>query len=257
MSVALSVNLNRVALLRNSRHSVLPSLEQAAHTVIAAGADGITVHPRPDERHIKRSDVVLLRDLIDVAERRVEFNIEGYPDDRFLSLVEKMRPDQCTLVPDAPDQFTSDHGWDVHRQAAVLQPALDRLHAAGIRVSAFLDPVPQQVAAAADLGVDRVELYTEHYAKSWGTAASEQAYAEHEAAAAAARDAGIGINAGHDLNLKNLPHYAKLPGLLECSIGHALISDAVFVGLSESVQRYRLAIAGEQPNCSWYPGEPA
>jgi pyridoxine 5-phosphate synthase len=251
----LSVNLNRVALLRNSRRVALPSLEHAARIVIAAGTDGITVHPRPDERHITRDDVALLRKVIDSAERRVEFNIEGYPDEPLLRLVEAMQPDQCTLVPDAPDQLTSDHGWDVVRQADVLVPALKRLQGAGIRVSAFLDPDPEQVTAAAKLGVDRIELYTEHYAKSWGTPALSQAFAQHETAAAAALSAGIGVNAGHDLNLKNLPHFSQLPGLLECSIGHALISDAVFIGLAESVGRYRQAINGECPECDWYPQE--
>lgn len=253
MSVALSINLNRVALLRNSRHHGLcPSVAAAAKTVIDAGADGITVHPRPDERHITAKDVHAIADIVQSSADSIEFNIEGYPDQRLMDLVAAVRPDQCTLVPDAPDQATSDHGWQIRRQQDELSESLATLRELGVRSSLFIDPDPAQVVAAAEIGADRVELYTESYAMAYGTDDFNRVWSGFKACANQANAIGLALNAGHDLNLKNLPHFSALEGLVECSIGHAVVCDSVFVGLSQSVSLYKQAIRGEAVSCPWY-----
>ena len=246
--VNLSVNLNKVALLRNQRDVGYPSVVGMGRLVVAAGAHGLTVHPRPDERHIRRSDVFELKALIrDELDPGIEFNIEGYPGEDFLSLIEAVRPDQVTLVPDAPDQRTSDHGWDPQADAARLSQVIPRLKATGARVSLFMDPEPGLMAAAATSGADRVELYTGPYAFAWGTSEGETLLARYAEAAAAAQAAGLGINAGHDLNLENLPAFvAAVPGLAEVSIGHAITADALKLGFPAAVEVYLQAIRRPQ-----------
>lgn len=230
----LSVNLNKIALLRNQRDLNYPSVLLAAETCIAAGAQGITVHPRPDERHIRRSDVrELARNL------PVEFNIEGNPFPEFMDLVLEVKPDQCTLVPDDPAQSTSDHGWDLNRDGDRLTPIIGRLKDAGIRVSLFMDPVPEAIPGAKAIGADRVELYTEPYARAFTDGQSEDSLQLYKESAIAAGDAGLGINAGHDLNLENLGQFlSTVPNVLEVSIGHALIADALWMGLETAVKKY-------------------
>jgi len=235
----LSVNLNKVALLRNQRDLDLPSVLRAAEVCVAAGADGITVHPRPDERHIRRSDVrELARGL------SVELNIEGNPFPEFLELARELRPTQCTLVPDDPDQRTSDHGWVLVRRGASTQeakrlgPILSELSSLGIRTSLFMDPDREQIDAAAALGADRIELYTEPYASAFGGPEQDAVLESYRQAAAHATLRGLGINAGHDLNLLNLPAFLTVPGVLEVSIGHALTADALFMGLDAAVRAY-------------------
>jgi pyridoxine 5-phosphate synthase len=238
MTTALSVNLNKVALLRNQRDLTYPSVVGAATICIDAGADGITVHPRPDERHIRRSDV---REL--AAMLTVEFNVEGYPEPDFLELVDEVAPAQCTLVPDSPGQRTSDHGWDVDKDAALLAAVIDRLKAKGIRVALFMDHDASAMAKVAALGADRVELYTEPYAQAFGTGEQDAMLQRYIDAAQAALDAGLAINAGHDLTLANLPRFASaVPALAEVSIGHALIADALVDGLDATVRKYKSAL---------------
>ena len=245
----LSINLNKVALLRNQRDIGYPSVIDAARTVIEAGAHGITVHPRPDERHIRRSDVTELAAFL--AERRdsgrywadIEYNIEGYPDERWISLVEEMRPIQATLVPDSPDQRTSDHGWDLPADADRLRPIVARLKAAGCRVALFMDAEPKSMAAAREVGADRIELYTGPYGEAFGGPDGEAEYRKLVAAGEAAHAAGLGVNAGHDLNLENLPKLrAGLPCLEEVSIGHAITADALFIGFAAAVRAYNAAL---------------
>ncbi|HXF47315.1 MAG TPA: pyridoxine 5'-phosphate synthase [Burkholderiaceae bacterium] len=235
---ALSVNLNKVALLRNTRTIGIPSVTRMAEIALAAGADGITVHPRPDGRHVRAPDVAALAELL----RRwpaAEFNIEGNPFHQLMEYVHQVRPHQCTFVPDETGAFTSDHGWDPDRDAARLRPLIDEAKRLGVRVSLFMDPVPEAMAAAARLGADRVELYTEPYARAFGTHEQEAVLARYRAAAAAALAAGLGVNAGHDLNLANLaPFLRAVPGVSEVSIGHALIADALEFGLAETVRKY-------------------
>lgn len=239
MTTKLSVNLNKVALLRNQRDVGYPSVIDAARTCIGAGADGITVHPRPDERHIRRSDVRELAPILDV-----EFNIEGNPEPDFLALVHEVRPAQCTLVPDSPEQRTSDHGWDVVRDADKLRAVIAGLKDDGIRVSLFMDPQPEHMASVARLGADRVELYTEAYARAHGSADEARVLQTYVETAKAAIDAGLGINAGHDLTVENLPGFiAAVPNVLEVSIGHALIADALWYGLAPTVKAYKAALA--------------
>lgn len=238
MPTALSVNLNKVALLRNQRDLTYPSVTRAARTCIEAGADGITVHPRPDERHIRRSDVYDLADMLEV-----EFNIEGNPTSDFMSLVESVRPAQCTLVPDSPEQRTSDHGWDVQSDAERLKPVVAQLKRLNIRVSLFMDPDPQAMEAVAALGADRVELYTEPYANAFGTDDHEATLDSYVKTAEAAQQVGLTVNAGHDLTAANLPPFvAAVPGVKEVSIGHALIADALWDGLAATVRRYKAAL---------------
>lgn len=229
----LSVNINKVALLRNSRGGHLPDLLQVARDCESFGAQGITVHPRPDQRHIRYDDVPALARLV-----QTEFNIEGNPTPEFLSLVTANRPHQCTLVPDTPQQLTSDSGWDTLRQQDLLRDVVDELHAHGIRVSVFVDADPAMVAGAKACGADRVELYTGPYAKDYG-ADRERAVAPFVEAALEARRIGIGLNAGHDLNRENLRFFReRCADLLEVSIGHALICDALYFGLSNTVKMY-------------------
>lgn len=241
----LSVNLNKVALLRNQRDLGIPSVIRAAEIAVAAGAQGITAHPRPDERHIRRSDVLELADVLSV-----EFNIEGNPFPEFLELVQKVCPTQATLVPDSPEQATSDHGFRLVEagaptgEASRLAPIVRELRALGIRVSVFMDPDIEQIEAAAQLGVDRVELYTEPWARAYGTADQEASFATYRAAAARAAELGLGVNAGHDLNLDNLAAFLRIPGILEVSIGHALIADAIEMGLSAAVRAYVEILSG-------------
>jgi pyridoxine 5-phosphate synthase len=240
--IRLSVNVNKVATLRNARGGELPSVLRAARAAIDAGCHGITVHPRPDERHIRRRDVLELAPLL--ADRGVELNIEGYPSAEWLELVHRVRPTQATLVPDPPDVLTSNAGWDLRAEPAGLRDRLATLGDAGIRTSLFVEPDPDTVHAAAALGADRVELYTEAYARAFSTDRRAEVYARYRRAAEAAREAGLGLNAGHDLNLENLPFLARnLPGLAEVSIGHALIADALYMGLEAAVRAYLSALS--------------
>lgn len=230
----LSVNINKVATLRNARGENLPDVEKFAEDCQRFGAQGITVHPRPDERHIRRSDVFKLRPIV-----TTEFNIEGYPSEEFINLVMQTLPEQVTLVPDAPDALTSSAGWDVEANASMLRDIVKKFRDAGIRTSIFVAPDPVQIRAAADVGADRVELYTKPYADMF-VKDPAAAVAPFTVAAKAAREAGIGINAGHDLNLENLRYFAQnVPFLDEVSIGHALICDALYLGIAETIRQYR------------------
>jgi pyridoxine 5-phosphate synthase len=230
----LSVNLNRIALLRNSRPLTMPSVTKAAQVCIDAGAHGITVHPRPDERHIRKTDVYELKEVIE----GVEYNIEGNPFPEFMDLVRDVVPDQCTLVPDDPDQSTSDHGWDLKQDGGRLKPIIAELKDLGIRVSLFMDPEPEDMHLAKELGADRVELYTESYASAFTDGNVGFVFRQFSDSTRAAQDAGVGVNAGHDLNLDNLGEFVTIPGILEVSIGHALIADTVFMGLENTVKAY-------------------
>jgi pyridoxine 5-phosphate synthase len=236
--VRLSVNLNKVATVRNARGGATPDIVRAARAAIAAGCHGITVHPRPDERHIRRRDVYDLAAAINV-----ELNVEGYPSPEFLDLVCAVRPTQCTLVPDPPDVLTSNAGWAFDTDLDWLRPVLERLRAHGVRTSLFAEPVPAHMPRARVLGADRIELYTESYARTFGTPDGPAVFAQYRATAVAAVEAGLGVNAGHDLDLRNLPQMARnLPGLLEVSIGHALVSDALFMGFDAAVRAYLTAL---------------
>lgn len=229
----LSVNVNKVALLRNSRGGNLPDLIQVAQDCEAFGAEGITVHPRPDQRHIRYDDIPRLKDIV-----TTEFNIEGNPTNRFIELVLANKPHQVTLVPDAPSALTSDSGWDTLTHADFLKDVIARFKEAGIRVSLFLNPEEKFVEGAKAVGADRIELYTGPYAKQFGKCPTA-AVAPHSKCAALAVELGLGVNAGHDLNLENLRFYKEnVPGLLEVSIGHALICDALYYGLSNTIQMY-------------------
>ncbi|MEG0821400.1 MAG: pyridoxine 5'-phosphate synthase [Burkholderiaceae bacterium] len=238
MTTELSVNLNKVALLRNSRTLGIPNLAKLGQIALEAGAAGLTVHPRPDERHIRPGDVTALARLL-TAWPSCEFNIEGNPFHGLLDHVEAVRPAQATFVPDESSAFTSDHGWDLVRDGEAIRPLIARAKAAGARVSLFMDPEPSAMALARELGADRVELYTEPYARAFGTADQAASLAQYRAAAQAALAVGLGVNAGHDLNLDNLgPFLAEVPGVAEVSIGHALIADALEFGLADTVGRY-------------------
>ena len=244
---ALSVNVNKVALLRNTRHLGIPSVVRAAELCLQAGAQGITVHPRPDERHIRRQDVFELAALMRAWTDR-EYNIEGNPSQNLMDFIRElagqgMRPQQVTFVPDSEDQFTSDHGWSFPQDAERLAPLIAECKQLGVRVSLFMDPLPEQMAAARAIGADRVELYTEPYAAAWGTAQQAEQLARYAEAAQAALDAGLGVNAGHDLNRDNLAAFVReVPGVLEVSIGHALIADALELGYAATVQAYQACI---------------
>lgn len=234
MTTKLSVNINKLATLRNARGHNRPDVLQAARDIERFGADGITVHPRPDERHIRYQDVRNLASIV-----RTEFNVEGNPTPDFLALVRQVRPTQVTLVPDAPDAITSNAGWDTVRHQAYLIDVVAELKAAGCRVSIFLDAELTLVDAAAATGTDRIELYTEAYARRYPTD-REAAVAPYRAAAAHAAQLGLGVNAGHDLDLENLAFFnQQLPALAEVSIGHALVCDALYLGLENTVQLYK------------------
>ncbi len=241
--IKLSVNLNKIAVIRNSRGGEVPSVTQAARTCIAAGCHGITVHPRPDARHITRRDVLELSALLTHEYKRIEFNIEGFPGPEFLDLVCEVKPKQCTLVPDPPEVLTSNAGWQLDSSAEWLVPILARLGRSGIRTSLFIEPNIKSVDAAKALGADRVELYTGPYAKAFPTTFSDHILHVHHEAARHARAIDLGVNAGHDLNLDNLPGYVEaVKGLQEVSIGHALISDALYLGLARAVKEYLKAL---------------
>ena len=237
MTPNLSVNINKIATLRNARGENNPDLLKVAVDCQNFGADGITVHPRPDERHIRRADVTALRPIV-----RNEFNIEGYPSPEFMKLVLAVKPQQVTLVPDAPDAITSSAGWEVEANFDFLTSVIETLKEAGIRASVFVGTDPHQIALAAKAGADRVELYTKPYADMYA-ADPEYAVEPYVAAARAAHAAGLGVNAGHDLNLVNLAFFAdRMPWLDEVSIGHALICDAIYLGLAETIKRYKACL---------------
>lgn len=230
----LSVNINKVATLRNARGENVPNVQRFATDCESFGAQGITVHPRPDERHIRYADVFSLRPLV-----KTEFNIEGYPSPEFIDLVLKVRPEQVTLVPDAPGDLTSHGGWDVTANMEFLSSLIDRFRDAGIRTSIFVETDIENIKAAARAGADRIELYTKPYADAYETN-REAAIEPFIEASRAAHKAGLGVNAGHDLNLQNLAYFhAKLPYLDEVSIGHAIIADALYLGIEETIKRYR------------------
>lgn len=234
----LSVNINKVATLRNARGENNPDVVRFAIDCERFGAQGITVHPRPDERHIRRSDVRALAPIV-----TTEFNIEGYPSEDFMRLIEEVKPTQVTLVPDAPDALTSSAGWDVIRRHETLRPIVDRLKRAGARVSVFIDADPAQVRMAKEIGADRVELYTKDYADNYA-ADREKAIIPFVAASEEAARIGIGLNAGHDLSLENLEYFHKrLPKLDEVSIGHAIICDSLYMGIEEVIKRYLACLA--------------
>ena len=235
----LSVNINKIATLRNSRGGDNPNLVQVAKDCERFGVQGITVHPRPDERHIRYQDVQDLSKIL-----TTEFNIEGNPkEDKFVALVLAVKPAQVTLVPDTLGQLTSDHGWDTITEQAYLKNVIAKFKSAGIRVSIFVDPDEKMVKAAATTGTDRIELYTEMYAKQFATGNKEAAIAPYITAAALANQLGMGINAGHDLDRFNLPYLIQqIPSIDEVSIGHALISDALYLGLENTIQLYKRAL---------------
>lgn len=246
MSIALSVNLNKIALIRNSREGNFPDVNEFGRTCLEAGAQGLTVHPRPDQRHIRASDVP---DLAAVTKTYsgAEYNIEGnpfasgqgsYPG--LLTLVEASRPDQCTLVPDSDSQLTSDHGFDLTQSADKLAPVIEQLHSWGVRVSLFMDPDLDQITLASQVGADRIELYTGPYAWAYANTPPEarRLFQAHSDAAEHAASLGLGVNAGHDLNLENLQEFRHLPHLSEVSIGHALTVDALKMGFTEAVKAY-------------------
>ena len=248
MGIALSVNLNKIALIRNSREGNYPDLIEHARACVSHGANGITVHPRPDQRHVRPGDVLQLAELLKPLPE-IEFNVEGnpfaaqrgdYPG--LTSLAEAALPDQCTLVPDTDHQLTSDHGFDLTQTADKLLPVIEKLKSLKIRVSLFMDPIPEQIELAKQLGADRIELYTGPYAAAWNSSdpkTLENLYQQHRQAALLASELGLGVNAGHDLNLDNLPRFSTIPGLKEVSIGHALIVDAITLGLAEAVKAYK------------------
>jgi len=235
MKTKLSVNLNKVALLRNTRDVGMPSVTEAAKWCIEAGAHGITVHPRPDERHITRQDVYDIAEVID----DVEFNIEGNPFPDYIDLVTDLHPTQCTLVPDSPEQRTSDHGWNLKEDGEHLAPIIDQLKIDGMRVSLFLDPDVEQVQIAKDIGADRIELYTEAYARAYTEGIADSVMDSYVAAADLAYSVGLDINAGHDLNLDNRHFFLEaIPHVSEVSIGHALISDSILMGIHKAIESY-------------------
>ncbi len=244
--VKLSVNVNKVATLRNARGGREPNLIEAVEVCIAAGAPGITVHPRADRRHITPADVRAIAQTLGGRPRAIEYNIEGDPRPELIALVEAVRPDQCTLVPVAPGEVTSQAGWRRGPEADGLPETILRLHAAGVRVSLFVDALPDPIRWAKSVGADRVELYTEPFARAFerGPDAGRQSFAVYAEAATLAHTLGLGVNAGHDLDLTNLAMFHDLPFLDEVSIGHAIVSRALFAGLSTVVQEYLRVLAG-------------
>lgn len=243
MPCKLSVNVNAIAYLRNRRDLPWPSVVELSRAALEAGAAGITVHPRPDERHIRRGDVTGINRLLRKHYPGREFNIEGYPDERFLTLVEAERPEQVTLVPDDPSQGTSDHGWNIEANRALLTGIIERLHKGGMRVSLFVDAEPSQPALAKSVGADRVEIYTGPYGGAFAPQDVAREFNKVVATGKAAEASGLGLNAGHDLTRGNLPAIIKaLPNLLEVSIGHAITADALMFGMAETVRKFRAAI---------------
>lgn len=229
----LSVNINKFATLRNARGGNNPDVIKAAMDCERFGAEGITVHPRPDERHIRYADVIRLKEVV-----KTEFNIEGYPDDRYLKMISDVKPQQATLVPDAPDAITSNAGWDTLKHQNFLKEIVATIKSAGVRVSVFVDPVPKLVEGAAATGADRIELYTEPYAREYKVS-REVAVKPYIESARVARSLGLGVNAGHDLDLENLSFLKRsIPTLDEVSIGHALVCDAIYLGLENTIQLY-------------------
>jgi pyridoxine 5-phosphate synthase len=241
----LSVNLNKIALLRNSRHTGVPDLLKFARIAHEAGADGITVHPRPDERHIRRSDAPAIARLMQPWRPACELNIEGYPDDRLMEIVREVRPEQCTLVPDPPGAFTSEEGWKLdNRDAPIVNKAVAELKRLGCRVILFVDPDPSVIDRVPGSGADGIEIYTGTYAAAFRAGASARELKACADTAARARERGLVVNAGHDLNLDNLPGLvAAMPFLAEASIGHELTADALEIGFAAAVQAYRAALA--------------
>lgn len=236
----LSVNINKIATLRNARGGDNPNLLKVAQDIERFGAQGITVHPRPDERHIRRTDVYELKKIV-----KTEFNIEGYPDKNFLKLIQDIRPDQATLVPDPPDVLTSNAGWDTIKHLSFLCDIIAQIKSYGVRTSLFMAPDLKLIEQVKQIGADRIELYTEAYASAY-TSGREMAIKAYIAAANKSNSLDIGINAGHDLNLKNLKYFKQnIPGLLEVSIGHALISDAIYFGLENTIQLYKRQLLEE------------
>ena len=240
----LSVNLNKVALLRNTRTIGIPSVVRAAEISIKAGANGITVHPRPDQRHIRPSDVYDLKDML-----TVEFNIEGNPFfPEFMEIVRKVKPDQCTLVPDTENAFTSDHGWDLSKDGERVKPIIKELQDLGIRVSLFMDADSGLMEKAKEVGTDRIELYTEPYATAFREGKNlEPVFQDFANTAKKAGELGLGVNGGHDLSLQNLGKFCTIPGILEVSIGHALIAEALEMGLYNTVKEYLKILSGTKP----------
>ncbi len=233
----LSVNLNKIALLRNSRGMNFPRVVDFAELCVRNGADGVTVHPRPDQRHATYADV---RDLAEFRSQHpdIELNVEGYPTSDFLEVVKAAQPDQCTLVPDAPDQVTSDHGWNTKVEIHFLRPIISKLKEHNIRTSIFLDPDTDMVSSAADTGADRIELYTEEYARSYDTKEHSTVLEQYQVTSLEAQKKGLGVNAGHDLNQRNLAGFLTIPDILEVSIGHALTVEALLDGYESTVKSY-------------------
>jgi len=233
----LSVNLNKVALIRNARGNNLPNLSQVAQDVIAYGADGITLHPRPDERHARKADIYTLKPLLEV-----ELNVEGYPSEDFLKMIEEVKPAQCTLVPDPPEAITSNAGWNTVKHKHFLAEIIDRIHAAGVRSSIFIETNLDHIGMAKEIGTDRIELYTEEYARSFA-AGDKEAVEPYARSAGFAHELGLEVNAGHDLNLDNLQFFAEqVPHLAEVSIGHALVCNALYLGFEETIRRYQACL---------------
>ncbi len=239
----LSVNLNKIALLRNARGRDFPNVVAFAKKYIDLGVPGITIHPRPDERHIQRRDAYDLSAFMEDYPE-VELNIEGYPSNDFLRIIEDTKPDQCTLVPDAENQLTSDHGWDLHKHGDELRDTLKRIGDWGVRSATFLDPDCAQVEQSAKIGVDRIELYTEAYATAFAAGDYDGVLQTYANAASLARELGVGVNAGHDLDLQNLPRFLSINGILEVSIGHVLTVECIEQGMANVVRQY-LEICGE------------
>ncbi len=236
MATKLSININKIALLRNSRGRNYPDVSAFATRCLQLGAHGITLHPRPDQRHARYADVAPLKEICDHYKR--ELNVEGFPSSDFLAIVKQVRPTQCTLVPDDPKQLTSDHGWDIATEAVRLRKIINELHDEDIRVSLFMDHDNSHIPLAKKLGADRIELYTEPYAQTFGTDANDAILKGFYTAAAQATEAGLGVNAGHDLSLQNLARFMKIPNLLEVSIGHAFVVECLESGVEDVINQY-------------------
>ncbi len=232
----LSVNLNKIALLRNSRGRDFPNVVDFARKFIALGVKGITVHPRDDERHITKQDTIDLGKLLEDSD--IEFNVEGYPSKSFLDLVKKVKPTQCTLVPDSPLQLTSDHGWDIENNRALLEKSCQMLKQNNIRSALFLDPSIEEVKLASTIGADRIELYTETYASAFNTEREQIVWDAFNQTSLEAQRVGLGVNAGHDLDLQNLPKFLKIENILEVSIGHVLIVECIEFGIQKVISNY-------------------